>query len=52
MSVLPSTDSAADARAEAAHGKHEQQTGEQEPEWASWYAGYTIAEQTGQGLPS
>jgi predicted enzyme related to lactoylglutathione lyase len=43
---------AALVRAEAAHGKHEQQTGERDADWPSWYARYMIAEQTGEDLPS
>jgi catechol 2,3-dioxygenase-like lactoylglutathione lyase family enzyme len=39
-------------RAEAAHGKHERQTGEADAEWPRWYARYMVAEQTGQELPS
>jgi catechol 2,3-dioxygenase-like lactoylglutathione lyase family enzyme len=39
-------------RAEAAHGRHEEQTGEADAEWPRWYARYMVAEQTGEGLPS
>jgi len=39
-------------RAEAAHGKYEERTGEADPEWPSWYARYMVCEQTGQELPS
>ena len=39
-------------RAEAAHGKHEQMTGERDAEWPSWYAQYMTNEQTGEELPT
>jgi catechol 2,3-dioxygenase-like lactoylglutathione lyase family enzyme len=39
-------------RAEAAHGRHEEQTGEADAEWPRWYARYMVAEQIGEGLPS
>jgi predicted enzyme related to lactoylglutathione lyase len=39
-------------RAEAAHGQHEERTGEADADWPSWYARYMVAEQTGQELPS
>ena len=54
MSVPASTDSAADAPSDSvAKMKLEvQQTGEQDAEWLSWYARYTVAERTGEGLPS
>jgi catechol 2,3-dioxygenase-like lactoylglutathione lyase family enzyme len=39
-------------RAEAAHGRHEEQAGEADAEWPRWYARYMVAEQTGEGLPS
>jgi catechol 2,3-dioxygenase-like lactoylglutathione lyase family enzyme len=38
-------------RAAAAHGEHEQRTGQRDAEWADWYAAYIVAEQTGAGLP-
>ncbi len=39
-------------RAEEAHAKHEQETGERDAEWPSWYARYMISEQTGEAPPS
>ena len=39
-------------RAKDAHGKHEERTGEADPEWPAWYARYMVAEQTGEALPS
>ena len=39
-------------RAEAAHGQHEQRTGERDAEWPAWYAAYMAAEQTGEPLPT
>jgi predicted enzyme related to lactoylglutathione lyase len=38
-------------RAAAAHGKHEKQTGEADPNWPDWYAEYMVREQTGEELP-
>jgi catechol 2,3-dioxygenase-like lactoylglutathione lyase family enzyme len=38
-------------RAEAAHGKHEQRIGHEDPDWPDWYADYMIREQAGQELP-
>jgi catechol 2,3-dioxygenase-like lactoylglutathione lyase family enzyme len=38
-------------RAEAAHGKHEQRTGERDEEWPAWYAAFMLAEQTGADPP-
>jgi catechol 2,3-dioxygenase-like lactoylglutathione lyase family enzyme len=38
-------------RAEAAHGVHEQRTGERDENWPEWYATYMIAEQAGTELP-
>ena len=54
MSVPASTDSAVDAPSDSvANMKLEvRQTGAQYADWPSWYAGYTVAEQTGEGLPS
>jgi catechol 2,3-dioxygenase-like lactoylglutathione lyase family enzyme len=43
---------AAFRRAEAAHGEHEQRTGERDANWPDWYAAYMAAEQTGESLPS
>jgi len=39
-------------RAEAAHGEHEQRTGERDENWPDWYAAYMAAEQTGTELPT
>jgi hypothetical protein len=39
-------------RAEAAHGEHEQRTGERDANWPDWYAAYMAAEQAGGPLPS
>ena len=39
-------------RAEAAHSKHEERTGEADPDWPDWYAEYMVAEQAGEELPS
>ena len=39
-------------RAAAAHGEHEKRTGEADPNWPDWYAGYMVAEQAGEELPS
>jgi catechol 2,3-dioxygenase-like lactoylglutathione lyase family enzyme len=39
-------------RAEAAHGEHEKRTGQRDAEWASWYAAYLVAEQSGGPLPA
>jgi catechol 2,3-dioxygenase-like lactoylglutathione lyase family enzyme len=38
-------------RAEAAHGEHEQRTGERDENWPDWYAGYMVAERAGTELP-
>jgi catechol 2,3-dioxygenase-like lactoylglutathione lyase family enzyme len=38
-------------RAEAAHGEHEQRTGERDENWPEWYASYMVAEQSGATLP-
>jgi len=35
-------------RAEAAHGKHEQETGQPDPDWPNWYAQYMADERAGQ----
>lgn len=34
-------------RAEAAHGKHEQEIGQPDPDWPTWYAQYMLDEQGG-----
>ena len=39
-------------RAEAAHGEHEQRTGERDANWPEWYAAYMAAEQAGRDLPT
>lgn len=39
-------------RAEAAHGKHEQRTGQRDANWPDWYAAYMAAEQAGTELPT
>jgi catechol 2,3-dioxygenase-like lactoylglutathione lyase family enzyme len=39
-------------RAEAAHGRHEQRTGERDEIWPDWYAAYMVAEQVGAELPT
>jgi catechol 2,3-dioxygenase-like lactoylglutathione lyase family enzyme len=39
-------------RAEAAHGEHEQRTGERDENWPEWYAAYMVAEQAGDDLPT
>jgi catechol 2,3-dioxygenase-like lactoylglutathione lyase family enzyme len=39
-------------RAEAAHGEHEQRTGEADANWPDWYAAYMIAEQAGTEPPT
>ncbi|MEP7178661.1 MAG: glyoxalase [Pseudonocardiales bacterium] len=46
-------DSAADLaaalrRAAAAHGKHEEETGQADPDWPDWYAQYMVVEQNVQ----
>ncbi|MEP7036396.1 MAG: hypothetical protein ABI662_05670 [Dermatophilaceae bacterium] len=38
-------------RAAAAHGEHEQRTGEEDPGWPDWYALYMVAERAGEELP-
>jgi len=39
-------------RAAAAHGEHEERTGERDEDWPSWYAAYMVAEQAGTELPT
>jgi catechol 2,3-dioxygenase-like lactoylglutathione lyase family enzyme len=39
-------------RAAAAHGQHEQRTGEADANWPDWYATYMVAEQAGLQLPT
>jgi catechol 2,3-dioxygenase-like lactoylglutathione lyase family enzyme len=38
-------------RAAAAHGEHEQRTGEADENWPDWYASYMVAEAAGAELP-
>ena len=38
-------------RAAAAHGEHEQRTGQPDENWPDWYAAYMAAEQAGEELP-
>ena len=49
-----STASLAEAlrRAEAAHGKYEEETGRPDPDWPGWYAQYMVDEQDGQATRS
>lgn len=49
-----SADDLADAlrRAAAAHGEHETRTGEEDPDWPSWYALYMVRERAGDELPT
>ena len=39
-------------RAAAAHGEHEQRTGQPDENWPDWYAAHMVAEQAGDELPS
>jgi catechol 2,3-dioxygenase-like lactoylglutathione lyase family enzyme len=39
-------------RAAAAHGEHEQRTGEEDANWPDWYAEYMVKEQSGEELPT
>jgi len=39
-------------RAAAAHGEHEQRTGQHDANWPDWYAEYIVREQAGKPLPS
>jgi catechol 2,3-dioxygenase-like lactoylglutathione lyase family enzyme len=38
-------------RAAAAHGEHENRTGQADENWPDWYASYMVAEQAGKELP-
>jgi catechol 2,3-dioxygenase-like lactoylglutathione lyase family enzyme len=38
-------------RAAAAHGQHEERTGQPDPNWPDWYAEYMVREQTGEEQP-
>jgi hypothetical protein len=44
--VLPVSDV---DRAEAAHGKYEQESGKPDPDWPAWYARYMADEAAGEG---
>ena len=35
-------------RAEAAHGKYENETGRTDPDWPDWYARYMVDERSAQ----
>ncbi|SCL23162.1 hypothetical protein GA0070624_2685 [Micromonospora rhizosphaerae] len=35
-------------RAEEAHGRHEEETGQPDPDWPAWYAQYMVDEQAGR----
>lgn len=48
----PSDLASALRRAEAAHGRHEERTGERDDNWPDWYAAYMVAEQSGAALPT
>ena len=39
-------------RAAAAHGEHEQRTGQADENWPAWYARYMVAEASGATLPT
>src|SRR5262245_18610755 len=39
-------------RAAAAHGEHEQRTGQHDANWPDWYAEYMVREQAGTSLPA
>lgn len=39
-------------RAAVAHGEHEKRIGQADDNWPDWYAGYMVAEQTGEELPT
>jgi hypothetical protein len=39
-------------RAAEAHGKHEQRTGHEDPDWPDWYALYMVRERAGEQLPT
>jgi catechol 2,3-dioxygenase-like lactoylglutathione lyase family enzyme len=48
----PADLAAALKRAAAAHGEHEQRTGQHDADWFTWYAEYMVREQAGETLPS
>jgi hypothetical protein len=35
-----------------AHGKHEERTGKEDPDWPQWYAEYMVRAQAGEELPT
>jgi hypothetical protein len=39
-------------RAAEAHGRHEELTGEADPDWPDWYALYMVRERAGDELPT
>ncbi len=39
-------------RASEAHGKHEERTGEADPNWPDWYALYMVRERAGEEPPT
>jgi hypothetical protein len=39
-------------RAAAAHGKHEERTGQADDNWPDWYALYMVRESAGEELPT
>jgi hypothetical protein len=39
-------------RAEAAHGRYEEETGRPDPNWPDWYARYMVDEQAGRPAPT
>jgi catechol 2,3-dioxygenase-like lactoylglutathione lyase family enzyme len=39
-------------RAAAAHGEHEERTGQADADWPEWYAEYMVREQAGEELPT
>jgi catechol 2,3-dioxygenase-like lactoylglutathione lyase family enzyme len=49
LAAYGSVDALADAlrRAEAAHGRHEAETGQPDPDWPTWYAQYMADESAG-----
>jgi hypothetical protein len=39
-------------RAAEAHGRHEERTGEADPDWPDWYALFMVRERAGEELPT
>jgi len=39
-------------RAAAAHGQHEERTGEADADWPDWYALFMVRERAGEELPT